>query len=619
MSVKAKVTAIIGLALAVGSLASAQKWTPLKNQAPGSIAMAVLLTDGTVMAHETMGGGKVGENWFRLTPDKSGSYVNGTWTKLASTPGFSPLYFASAVMADGRVFACGGEYNGGSAVWQNTTRIYNPVSNSWIPIKPPAGFTVGDSECAVLDDGRVVITDIVSTRMALLDPVTLTWTIIPGTGKANRHNEEGWVKLPDGSLLTVSCWKQNLAQRFLPASNTWVNAGTTVKNLMLAGDAEIGPGMLLPDGRVFWVGGVNATGYYNPSTNSWSDGPTLPNNDAAPDGPAALLPNGRVLIAGSPGYAVSPTRFYEVSGNNVTQVPSPPGADSAPCFIYSFLTLPSGETMMIDQDKAYIYTSSGSAQAAWKPVITSVPGVLGTTQTVKLFGQQLNGLSGGTNFGDDVQNATNYPIVRVTNVATGHVTYARTFNHSTMAVATGSKIVSTNFKLPSTTEKGTSKLEVVANGIASDPVTVVITDGNPGPTGASILYGSLYGGSLSSLQNSDSDFYRVASSAYLAGQHAGVQLTFTNAGPSVLTFTNSSSNAATDMVFLWNLTTLKWDSVQSFQGSATIKTRSIDFGAKAMNMSKYVDSAGKVQVLIRSLQSTSKTPFTLDIDQIQLL
>ncbi|MFX8692376.1 hypothetical protein ABTM44_17670, partial [Acinetobacter baumannii] len=93
-------------------------------------------------------------------------------------------------------------------------------------------------------------------------------------------------------------------------------------------------------------------------------------------------------------------------------------------------------------------------------------------------------------------------------------------------VATGSKIVSTNFKLPSTTEKGTSKLEVVANGIASDPVTVVSTDGNPGPTAASILYGSLYSGNLNSLLNLDSDFYRVSSNAFLTGQHAGVQLTF---------------------------------------------------------------------------------------------
>lgn len=619
MSGLRKLAGIAALTLTVGAVAPAQKWTPLKNHAPGNLAMAMLLTDGTVLAHETMESGTIGENWYRLTPDINGSYLNGTWTKLASTPGFSPLYFASAVLPDGRVFTSGGEYNGGNSVWQNTTKIYNPVSNTWTSIAPPTGFTIGDSECTVLDDGRVMITDIVSTRTAILDPSTLKWTIVAGTGKANVNNEESWVKLPDGSILTVSCWIDNLAQRFLPASGTWVNAGTTVRNLRLASDAEIGAGVLLPDGRVFWVGGVNATGYYNPATNSWADGPSLPNNDAAADGPAAVLPNGRVLVAGSPGYAVNPTRFYEVSNNTVTQVVSPPNADISPCFIYSFLNLPSGETLMVDQSDAYIYTSSGTPNAAWKPVITSVPGVFGTTQSVSISGRQFNGLGAGTAFGDDVQNATNYPIVRITNVATGHVFYARTFNHSTMAVATGSKIVSTNFKLPATAEKGVSKIQVVANGIASDPVTVVVTDGNPGPTDASVLYGSLFSGSLSSLQNLDSDFYRVASTTYLTGQHAGVKLTFVNAGPSVLTFTNSSSNGATDMVYMYNQLTLKWDAIQSFQGSAAIKSRTVDFGAKGISTSKYVDANGKVQILIRSLQPTNKTPFTLDIDQVQLL
>ena len=77
-------------------------------------------------------------------------------------------------------------------------------------------------------------------------------------------------------------------------------------------------------------------------------------------------------------------------------------------------------------------------------------------------------------YGDENQNATNYPLVRITNKATGDVFYARTHDHSTMAVATGSLPVSTNFDVPSTMETGTSTLVVVANGIASNPVTVKI-------------------------------------------------------------------------------------------------------------------------------------------------
>ena len=77
-------------------------------------------------------------------------------------------------------------------------------------------------------------------------------------------------------------------------------------------------------------------------------------------------------------------------------------------------------------------------------------------------------------FGDEYQNATNYPLVRITNNSTKHVFYARTHDHSTMGVATGTKVVSTHFDVPKTIDTGASTLVVVANGIASKPVNVTV-------------------------------------------------------------------------------------------------------------------------------------------------
>jgi hypothetical protein len=94
--------------------------------------------------------------------------------------------------------------------------------------------------------------------------------------------------------------------------------------------------------------------------------------------------------------------------------------------------------------------------------------------TYKISGTQFNGLSQAAAFGDEFETSTNYPLVRIKNNATGHVFYARTHNHSTMAVATGSKIVSTHFDVSSTMETGASTLEVVANGIASIPVSITV-------------------------------------------------------------------------------------------------------------------------------------------------
>ncbi len=91
-----------------------------------------------------------------------------------------------------------------------------------------------------------------------------------------------------------------------------------------------------------------------------------------------------------------------------------------------------------------------------------------------ISGQQFNGLSQAMSVGDEFENATNYPLVRITNQASGHVFYARTHHHSTMAVATGDAIVSTHFDVPAEMETGSSSLEVVANAIPSTPVTITV-------------------------------------------------------------------------------------------------------------------------------------------------
>jgi hypothetical protein len=65
------------------------------------------------------------------------------------------------------------------------------------------------------------------------------------------------------------------------------------------------------------------------------------------------------------------------------------------------------------------------------------------------------------------RDATRYPVVQIVNTATGHVFFAKAHGHSTMGVATGSTIVSTNFDVPAGIETGASSLFVIANGVPS--------------------------------------------------------------------------------------------------------------------------------------------------------
>ena len=93
--------------------------------------------------------------------------------------------------------------------------------------------------------------------------------------------------------------------------------------------------------------------------------------------------------------------------------------------------------------------------------------------TYEIKGRYLNGFTQANFYGDDDQQATNFPLVRITNNSSGNVVYAKTHSFSYMGIGSG-KRVSAEFDVPSGTGTGASSLEVVTNGIASTPVSVTV-------------------------------------------------------------------------------------------------------------------------------------------------
>ncbi len=170
----------------------------------------------------------------------------------------------------------------------------------------------------------------------------------------------------------------------------------------------------------------------------------------------------------------APSYFYEWDGSSFISVPGPPRAQDDPSYVGVMLLLPTGQVLFTDQSTdVEIYTPSGSPNPAWQPLISGPPNTVLQGQTYRVYGTQFNGLSQGSMYGDDVQNASNYPLIRVTN-SSNQVTYWRTHDHSTMGVATGSTQVYTNFDVPLNMPTGNYNLEVVANGIASPPYPVTV-------------------------------------------------------------------------------------------------------------------------------------------------
>jgi hypothetical protein len=499
---------------------AAQTFTAMSN-VPISPSFAQVLTDGRVLVQNYSSG-----TWYTLTPDLTGSYLNGTWKPAATMPaGYEPLFFASAVLPDGRFFAGGGEYNFADATpndWTNLAAIYDPIADSWKSVAAPAGWTmIGDAQSLVLADGRYMMANCCSTQDAVLNPTNLTWTAI-GTGKEDSSNdEEGWTLLPDGRVLTVdseNATKLMESETFSPTTGAWTSAGSTL--VQLADNStpnssfELGPAMLRPDGTVLATGAIGHNSVFNSNTNTWTAATDFPKNTAnaqldCADAPAALLPNGNVLVATSPGTFNAGTVFFEWDGtkfNKITAAPTSATADSS--FLYNMVVLPTGEVFVTSSSNdVEIYEPAAAGDTtAIQPVITAVPVLesgfgftdaelqairsaeaqpldgkvtpdllplmnIYTGRTYTVAGTRLNGISQAASYGDDAQASTAFPLVRFTNQATGHVQYARTHdgsNYSIAKTATGS----THVDIPATIEGGLSNMQVVANGIASPALLV---------------------------------------------------------------------------------------------------------------------------------------------------
>jgi hypothetical protein len=397
------------VALAALPLASqAASWTKLANLAPAGGGVMLQLTDGTVMIQRD-----VSASWMRLTPDASGSYINGTWTANPINPMSTPrLYFASVMLTSGKLWVLGGEYSGPqlNANWTPTGELYDPVANSWSPIAQfpnqtgcPAvtvtatgnltsgsniitaipsttGFTVGkgvsgtgvpsgatltsvdsttqvhisanatasgtgvtlnfasvaqaacfgDVPAVLLPGGKVLAGSLVSRDVFIYDVATNAWTKKAAKFYNDQSDEETWVKLPDGRVLTYDVFKSiqtgsGYAEIYDPATDTWMPvspADGTASGVLpvlssVALGYELGGGLRLQDGRVYFIGANGHTALYTPSTNTWAAGPDiigkLNGNNAlfgADDAPAAIMPNGHVLIVADAGPAA-----FSSSGN----------------------------------------------------------------------------------------------------------------------------------------------------------------------------------------------------------------------------------------------------------------------------------------------------------------
>jgi hypothetical protein len=391
-----------------------------------------------------------------------------------------------------------------------------------------------------------------------------TWTATANQANSTGDNEDNWVLLPNGDVLdyeirvtdnanaaTGNTGGTGFAELYVPSGGAipandgggtstgqWVNAdsSTTPTLIQLTSntlDGDEGPGVLLPYYAPFngpaamYIGANGSTAFYNPATNTWTSSNTN-SYDAEPtynipggannvtmaseDGPAAVLPNGDLLVAlcqaGTNGNYPGPTRIYlfnpfqttgasgsaftDVTPNDSTLASTANPANSpGNAYHESMLVLPTGQVLMSDNTSTlWVYTPATTTPAAGSQPIPTISSITTDPSTglLQITGTGLNGADEGAYYGDDQEMSSNYPLVQLTTTS-GNIVYATTSNWQ--PGLGGSAGTSTDFTLPAgTTLSDYTSVTVIANGIPSVAVPALASPTVIPPSNQSSMEGA---------------------------------------------------------------------------------------------------------------------------------
>jgi hypothetical protein len=204
----------------------------------------------------------------------------------------------------------------------------------------------GDDPSSLLSGSTILAGDMINANTFIYNVNTNTWSETGSKLYGDASDEEGWVKLPDASILSYDLFYSvetggSYAQRYIPALGSWSSVspsdGTTAGTIpQLSSSAlgfELGPLLRLQDGRVLAIGANQHTALYDPSTTplpTWSAGNDImgtlngiPSPFGGDDAPAGILPNGHVIFAADAGASQFTSSGNITAGSNViTNIPS---------------------------------------------------------------------------------------------------------------------------------------------------------------------------------------------------------------------------------------------------------------------------------------------------------
>jgi hypothetical protein len=184
----------------------------------------------------------------------------------------------------------------------------------------------GDDPSTLLSGRRILAGNLLDRSSYIYSIQSNSWSQAADKFYNDGSDEEGWTHMSGGLILTYDLFQsvatgQGYAEVYDQGHNRWTGispadgtAGGTLPVLSSpALGYELGPVLRLQDGRALVIGANQHTALYQQKTNTWSAGPDIQSvlsnpfgtiehaNFGADDAPAALMPNGHVLLAADAG------------------------------------------------------------------------------------------------------------------------------------------------------------------------------------------------------------------------------------------------------------------------------------------------------------------------------
>ena len=343
--------------------------------------MMELLSNGSVMV-----AGNAGPSLEQLTPSSTGSYVNGTWSPLASMSR-TRLYDATKCFPGWPRHGLGRRIHDGTLLTlsNDTGEIYNPVTNTWTAIAPFPESTFG-GPTMMLPNGDVLAGWRTAQDTSSTIPTANTWS--PGPTKLTTTQATG--KPGPNSPMAASC-RYDIDADLCRATEAQASnldddlerfrhdAGLGCKPCQAIGPAHAAAGR-----SSFSARRQQQHGPLRSLDEQWTAGPMLPNGLETNQCRGAMMTNGDVLLCSMAPDYTDPTRLwsdvnifeYNPTDNTLTDVTPThsvslraiPGRSSIACW-----RCPAGRCCLEppggDRGNLCLHTRR-LAQAAWQPTIT---------------------------------------------------------------------------------------------------------------------------------------------------------------------------------------------------------------------------------------------------------